>query len=84
MSKRSGTPVIDGDAIRCAQNNPITDLCCDPFCMSEATQAATPPGVDGLRVLLCDKHADRFVRLANERGIPVAELGLTVLAKGGQ
>lgn len=54
----------------------IIDLCCDPYCTAEATQSATPPGVSGLRLLLCDKHAGRFVRLAGERGIPIAELGL--------
>ncbi len=51
-------------------------MCSDPFCTATATQVAIPPGVDGLRVPLCDKHAGRFVRLASKRGIPLSELGL--------
>jgi hypothetical protein len=62
----------------------VIDLCCDPYCMNEATQSATPPGVDGLRLLLCDKHAGRFVRLANKRNIPLNELGLAPIPESAQ
>lgn len=54
----------------------VIDLCSDPYCTNNATQVAVPPGVSGLRVPLCDKHAGRFVRLAAEREIPIEELGL--------
>ncbi len=70
---RPVTPVMAQNPVE------VIDLCSDPYCTNKATQAATPPGVSGLRVLLCDKHAGRFVRLANERGIPLEELGLSPL-----
>jgi hypothetical protein len=57
----------------------VVDLCSDPYCTNNATQVATPSKAPGLRVLLCDKHAGRFVRLASERGIELEELGLAPL-----
>ena len=57
----------------------VVDLCSDPYCTNNATQVATPSKVPGLRVLLCDKHAGRFIRLADERRIPIEELGLAPL-----
>lgn len=75
---RKAESLLRSESLSC---NPVTHLCCDPYCMATATQAATPPGVSGLRVLLCDKHAGRFVRLANERGIPLADLGLSMLGE---
>ena len=61
----------------------VIDLCSDPYCTNDATQVATPSKAPGLRVLLCDEHAERFVRSASQRGIELKELGLAPLNRLG-
>jgi hypothetical protein len=56
---------------------PVIDVCAEGLCMNEATQVARPPGVPGLQVPLCDKHVGMFVRMAQEKGIGLDELGLS-------
>lgn len=60
---------------------PIIDLCSEGLCMATATQIARPPGLPGHRLALCDMHAQEFIAKAGKRGIGLAELGLSPIAR---